>query len=175
MDDETRGSRGSWKASRVRRVGGLGAALAGLALLVAACSGGNNSGSATAGDTTYQKAVAFAQCMRSHGEPSFADPDSHGTFTFHGNPFTGPAYKACHHLLPDGSQVTLAQQQRVQAQALKFAACVRFHGVPNFPDPTVNAQRIVYSPPPGERPSQFISSPKFQSAQRACQKLKPGP
>jgi len=100
--------------------------------------------------------------MRSHGEPSFPDPDSHGVFTFRGKPFAGSAYKACQHLLPNGGQTTMAQQQKALTQALKFALCVRSHGLPNFPDPTVqNGDIIVGSPG-------LSHSPQFQSAQRAC-------
>jgi hypothetical protein len=129
---------------QVRRAGLVAAAMAGLALPIAACSGGSGSGSGRlsgAGDTAYQKAVGFAQCMRSHGEPGFPDPDSHGVFTFHGNPFAGAAYKACRHQLPDGGQATVAQQQKALGQALKFAACVRSHGLPNSRTPPCGATR----------------------------------
>jgi hypothetical protein len=160
---------------QVRRAGLVAAAMAGLALPIAACSGGSGSGSGRlsgAGDTAYQKAVGFAQCMRSHGEPGFPDPDSHGVFTFHGNPFAGAAYKACRHQLPDGGQATVAQQQKALGQALKFAACVRSHGLPNFPDPTVRGDAILLGGPG------LIHSPQFRSAQRACGKFSvgvPGP
>ena len=50
-----------------------------------------------------------------------------------------------------------------QAALLRFAVCVRAHGVPNFPDPTNG----FMSPPPGVDPTQM------QSASVACQSLLP--
>ena len=51
------------------------------------------------------------------------------------------------------------------AAAAKFAACMRAHGVKNFPDPTLNAQ--------GLRPTVHVDkhSPAFQTAQQACGSL----
>jgi hypothetical protein len=54
----------------------LAAAVAGIALLVAACGG---SSPAVAGSTAYQKALAYAQCLRSHGEPGWPTPTARGT------------------------------------------------------------------------------------------------
>ena len=150
-----------------RRTGVLAAVLTSLALLAAACGGSGSP--AVAGDTAYQKAVAFAQCMRAHGEPNFPDPNSHGVFTFHGNPFAGPAFKACEHLLPNGGQTTPAQEQKELNEALQLGACMRSHGMPNFPDPNVQNGNIIFDISPGA-----LKTPQFQAAQRACQKLMPG-
>ncbi len=50
----------------------------------------------------------------------------------------------------------------------RFAACIRAHGVANFPDP--NSQgAIQIGPSSGIDPN----SPRFQTAQQACQKLLP--
>jgi hypothetical protein len=54
---------------------------------------------------------------------------------------------------------------------LKFAACMRAHGVPKFPDPQTGPgggmlMRIGRDVDP--------SSPQFQAAQKTCQKLAPG-
>lgn len=49
-------------------------------------------------------------------------------------------------------------------QALKFAQCMRAHGVSNFPDPTGQGIRI--------NPS-IASSPAFRTAQNACKKYLP--
>jgi len=51
----------------------LAGALAATALLAAACGGGSG-GLVSAQQTNYQKAVAFSQCMRAHGPPTFPDP-----------------------------------------------------------------------------------------------------
>jgi hypothetical protein len=49
---------------------------------------------------------------------------------------------------------------------LKFAQCMRAHGISNFPDPTGNGLQIGGT---GINPQ----SPAFQAAQRVCEKLLP--
>jgi hypothetical protein len=59
------------------------------------------------------------------------------------------------------------------AQALKFSACMRSHGEPNFPDPEISnggtSIRIRVTPASGIDPG----SPAFQDAQRACRAFAP--
>jgi hypothetical protein len=130
-------------------------ASAALALLAAGCGGGRSAGvasvaSATASTMTTQDAqgalLAFSRCMRSHGMPSFPDPQQFvgGSvkLTIHqtgadSSPHFRTAMRACNRLLPSrgGSQET-AQQTRTQlADMLSFARCMRSHGVTRFPDP----------------------------------------
>lgn len=52
---------------------------------------------------------------------------------------------------------------------VKFAVCMRSHGVPDFPDPS-SGGGIQITPGPGVNPQ----SPSFQSAQATCSKLLPG-
>jgi hypothetical protein len=150
-------------------------AVAGLALVVTACGGGGPS--AAGGSSPYQKAVAYAQCMRSHGMPGFPDPDSKGEFIIKGPQLGGSAQeyrsadKACMHLLPNGGQMTAAQQQKALSQALKFSACIRSHGVPSFPDPTARNGGVTISlGGTGMSPN----SPQLRAAQQACRSLLPG-
>ena len=150
-------------------------AVAGMAVLAAACAGGGSS--AAGGSSSYQKAVAYAQCMRSHGVPGFPDPDSKGNFIIKGPELGGSgqqyqsADKACKHLLPNGGQMTAAQQQKALSQALKFSACMRAHGLPNFPDPTVEKGGISsHLGGSGISPN----SPQLRAAQQACRSLLPG-
>jgi hypothetical protein len=157
-----------------RRAGVLGA-VAGIALLAAACGGGGSS--AAGGSSPYQKAVAYAQCMRSHGVPGFPDPDSKGNFLIKGPELGGSprqyqaADKACRHLLPNGGQMTAAQQQKALSQALKFSACMRAHGLPSFPDPTAEKGGIsLRLGGSGIGPN----SPQLRAAQQACRSLMPG-
>jgi hypothetical protein len=57
-------------------------------------------------------------------------------------------------------------QAQMQEDAVRFADCVRSHGVPNFPDPATS---------PREFKSAFSDqSPAFRSAASACQHLLPG-
>lgn len=51
---------------------------------------------------------------------------------------------------------------------IRFARCMRAHGVPNFPDPS-SGRGIDIAPGSGLNPQ----SPAFQAAQQACQKLLP--
>jgi hypothetical protein len=52
------------------------------------------------------------------------------------------------------------------SQSLKYVACMREHGVPNFPDPSANDGRSMMPVYP--------SSPAFVAAQATCHKLLPG-
>jgi hypothetical protein len=171
MTDGTGGSRGRWRA------GVLAAAVAGTALLVAACGAGGSS--VAAGSTAYQKAVAYAQCMRSHGEPGWPDPNSQGNFIIDGkkdhltgqsSPQMQSANKACQRLLPNGGQETAAQLRKDLNQALKFVACMRSHGIPDFPDPVVQDGGVVV-----HGGSLGPNSPQMKSAGQACNSVLPGP
>ena len=174
MNEESRGDPASpWPARA--RAGRPAAALAAVALLAAACGGGSTAGPA-AHLTAYQRGFAYAECMRAHGDPGFPDPQNDGTFNsttananaFHGTQFLS-ANKACAHL--EGPGMTPAQQEQFTLQALKFAACMRAHGITGF----------QYSPPRNgseggagvEGGGGELGTPQFQSAQRACHKLSP--
>ena len=124
-----------------------------LALLAAACSSGSPSsagsgGSPNAGGSAdSQRALAYSRCMRSHGVPKYPDPGSSNELP-NGLPKVDPqrlgvsssqyqaAQRACAHLLPNGGQMTQAQSQRDLRAMLRFARCMRSHGVPNWPDPS---------------------------------------
>jgi hypothetical protein len=54
------------------------------------------------------------------------------------------------------------------ATAEKYAACIRAHGVPSFPDP--NAEGVITG---GESGGFNPGSPAFQRAQQVCRKLLP--
>jgi hypothetical protein len=177
MIDDSGGNRGSRRA-------GFAAAMAGVALLAAACGGSPST--STSGLTNYQKALAYSQCIRAHGVPNFPDPNSNGQIIQSANGTRGSgdqnvsstvmqaANKACQHLLPNGGQVTPAQRQQVINQMLKYSQCMRSHGVPNFPDPSTSGTG-------GEIALNFHGtgidpkSPRLQAANRACQSLRPGP
>jgi hypothetical protein len=55
------------------------------------------------------------------------------------------------------------------ADAEKFSACMRSHGVANFPDPIVGPSSVQIQVNPS-----IAGSPHFKSAQAACQRLLPG-
>jgi hypothetical protein len=113
-----------------------------------AAGSGAGSGTASKGVSTQatkrEKAVKFAECVRAHGVPHFPDPDATGNFNFgvdvSAATFTA-AVNACKALQPPGT-LSGHRSPRQQSAALKFAKCVRAHGVPDFPDP-VNGQPLI--------------------------------
>jgi hypothetical protein len=132
-------------------------ALIAMVVLISACGstapagtgGGSSGGNNTAANA--QKAVKFAECMRSNGVSNFPDPGASGSFTIDGivngsslDPNT-PAFKqaisACRDLEPAGFTGSKRSSQQQQA-ALKFAQCIRENGVTDFPDPIPNGPLV---------------------------------
>jgi len=164
------------------------AATALIALLATACGGGASpAASATGGPTREQAALAYAGCMRSHGVPDFPDPDGNGDFHLSNNQ-QGRGAKGsgstsvssqemaanhlCHHLLAAGPQMDAAQNQHALSQLVKYAQCMRAHGVPNFPDPkTTNGGIGVPSGIGFDMSGINQKSPQYRSADQACQSL----
>jgi hypothetical protein len=170
MNDKTGGNRGRPRAGAL-------AVVAAIAALVTACGGGDPP---SASSPSFAQEVALAHCMRSHGVPNFPDPNPSGGFSLHQaiDRQVLAAYGACRHLLPGGPSLAQVQQlaqreQQKQEEALpelvKFAQCVRSHGVPNFPDPPANGQGTAPSTGPGFDPK----SPRFLAALRICQHVLP--
>jgi hypothetical protein len=166
----------SRRLRRARRAGPLAAALV-AAGVIAGC-GGSSSGVAGAGSQAGSSAskqqdegqiVRYAQCMRAHGVTDFPDPTSNGGITLSKTTVESPQFhsasRACRSLAPAGSQNATVSPQ-VQAQALRFAHCMRSHGVPNFPDPTFTGPGVV-----GLSSSQPANSPAGRTALQACRSL----
>lgn len=155
----------------LRRVAALAFVVAGLVPLSAACSGGSTgpkvaslgstvpttaSGSSS-GSARPSGALAYSECMRANGITDFPDPNSSGGIGINGtgiggdldpnSPKNQAAQKACQSLAA-GANGTPAQQAQDYAAGLKYAACVRSHGIAGFPDPQ----------PPGSGPATASSS-----------------
>jgi hypothetical protein len=163
-----------------RRAAVLAATVAGAGLLAVACGGSSGPGGSAAapGPVTYQQMAAYSQCMQSHGAPDFPNPAKGpgGSYGFPMDPqisgqLTGPGYnaalKACQKLKPRGGGLTPAERQAAINALLKFARCMRTHGLPDFPDPTTNGHGIQINFPVDP------SSPQFQSALKACRAVAP--
>jgi hypothetical protein len=123
-------------------------------------------------------ALKFSECVRSHGVPSFPDPNASGAIQVSGLNPTSTAFqdatKSCRHLLPNGGVPTPAEQAQALAQALKMSQCMRSHGITDFPDPQSVAGggiRISLHSTPGSDLNP--NSPLFQAAQKACQAFSP--
>jgi hypothetical protein len=178
-------------AVHVAAVIGLGV----LALLAAGCGGGSSNGVANVGSgasTTTAAAASsvsssgsaqsansaqlekYSECMRSHGVPSFPDPvNGHLNLTVTkggpldpNSPQFQSAAQACKSLAPSGLVGGSAPSTSSQSQMLKFAQCMRSHGVKSFPDPTGNGGFLISG--------NIQNSPDFRSAMQACRPLLPG-
>jgi hypothetical protein len=149
--------------SKNGRTGATVALIAVAALAVAACGSPSATGSGVVNLGTTNGAgtpttlatgnatsllVRWAACMREHGDPNQADPtvDSQGVISViiptgapqtlsgevHGGTAPCNSYLAgASSALRDGKPVV----QPSQATELKFTACMRTHGVPNYPEP----------------------------------------
>lgn len=169
-----------------------GAALA-LALLVTACSARPSSAGhhAAAAGAATSSAVGFSRCMRSRGVPSYPDPTSTGAL-----PKTSPrqlgvsssqfqaAQAACQHLLPDTGSSQQTQQcmltgncpqalvQQILTAERKFARCMRAHGVPNWPDPSIDSEgRPVFLV---SRAGVDAHAPPIRAKSDVCERLTDG-
>jgi hypothetical protein len=166
-----------------------------LAVALSACGASGSSASASSGSgsgsssssSRYQARLKFAECMRQHGV-NVPDPSASGAIGGGGGPGGGPdagpgeafkqaqqspnfqsAIKACASLRAKAFQfanITAAQRQQFHQDAVKFAECMRSHGI-DIPDPTTNGQGGfgIFRDLKG---SVQTNSPAFQSAMQAC-------
>ena len=175
-----RGPRLPWP--RRARVAAVITVMAAATVLAAACSGSPSSagGSPNAGGSaTSPSAVAWIQCVRSHGVPEFPGPDSSGQIpkitsgqqVGVSDSRLDAAQGTCQDLWPYQSP-TQAQQRQQLTGDLKFAQCMRSHGVPGFPDPTTgpDGPRFVISV---SRDGFDPHSPQILAKAHACQHVLP--
>ena len=180
------------RGRHLARAFGLPVPVAGLALLLAACSGGGHTspgvasvgggGSTTtvpsspAGTGSAGNALAYAACMRSHGVPAFPDPDSQGGFSLPdgvnpGSPQYRAANAACKSFAGSGPPALSPVQSAERSAAnLKFAECMRAHGISGFPDPNSSGGFNISSNS-RDPVSINLNSPEYSAADKACQHL----
>jgi hypothetical protein len=119
--------------------------------------------------------------MRSHGVPNFPDPSGGGGISKPAivsalqavsSSQAQAAQNACNHLLPAGglggqaSQTVTAQDQH---DYLNAAACMRSHGITNFPDPVFSGGNVSFPIPSTIN----TNSTQFTQARQKCEKLIP--
>jgi hypothetical protein len=139
-------------------------------------------GNGSSGAASLAQAEAYATCMRSHGVTDFPDPTPapgggvgfrFGLSAKAGSSANGPdlqspqfvsAQNACKSLLPNGG-VGRPLSPAAQQQFLNWAACIRAHGVPNFPDPVFSGGGVEIRTPNGGL--------QMQAAQEACKSKMP--
>lgn len=145
------------------------------AALIAGCAGSSSGGgvahvntsttakSSSTSSTTPNR-LAFAQCMRSHGVPTFPDPTSSGGLQLpSGMTTSSPAFqsaaKHCGSLIGGETAPKAINSPQAQAAALRVAKCMRANGVPNFPDGPITQSSGIDE-----------NSPAFKSAFQKCNK-----
>jgi len=150
---------------------------------IAACGSSSNPHTALGGSGVAQ-GIKFADCMRSHGVPSFPDPGSSGggvPLPQGSSPALEAAVRDCHALEPGGAAPPKATRQQ-RAMMLHLSQCMRRHGITDFPDPVTSlpsspaglslvfgVRGAVIAIPKTINPK----SPRFSQAAKACQF--PGP
>jgi hypothetical protein len=117
--------------------------------------------------------LAFSRCMRAHGVPSFPDPGSNGVTGLTSSSGIDPksptfqsALQACQKALPNGGRPSPQQLAQAKRSALAFSACMRAHGLKDFPDPTFSNGGIGIRIRLGS--GLDPNSPAFQRARSAC-------
>jgi hypothetical protein len=157
--------------------------------VAAACGSESLSASqdSTAGgiDNLENSLLAYTDCMRTHGEPDMPEPtasDSGGHVNVNISATAGDGFdprspqftvanNACRHLLhkggsiPQGTTLTPADQSTY----LRAAACMRSHGIPDFPDPTFQENGVTFN----SKTPIDTTSPQFTTALATCEKLIP--
>jgi hypothetical protein len=181
MNDDTcvtRLPRRAWQAGVLTAAAIIGTAA--LALLMAACGGSGSPvppASVQGLPAGTAQALAYARCMRSHGIPDFPDPNPHGNILFSlgsidtHTPQFQSADTTCQKQTGFG-HFSAAQQQQGMAAMLKYAACMRAHGITNFPDPSANSQQMGFNL---TGTGIGLNAPKVKAASKTCQPLGPGP
>jgi hypothetical protein len=143
----------------------------------------------TSGTSKQDAVYRYSACMRKNGVPKFPDPkrSTDGGMSLAFGPGGGidprspqfkAAEKACKQLLPGGGDApSPAQQAKGLAQMLRFSACMRAHGLHDFPDPTTSAGGGIQLSIGGGKKGSGLNprSPIFQAAQKACESIMPGP
>jgi hypothetical protein len=157
-------------------------------LALAACGGGAEEGDgiASAGGAAAKNAAVtptqslspedaqlkFAQCMRENGV-QMEDPGSDGRVRIQ---FKGKgqdrdkaqaAMKKCRPILQAGGKMPNLQDPKVRDQFVKYAQCMREHGI-DMPDPGPDGGLMIR-----QRPGDGGEA-KVKKAQEACKSLRPG-
>jgi hypothetical protein len=164
--------------------------VAAAALALAACGSSSNTSTSAAASTgpgsasTYQARLNFAKCMRSHGV-NVPDPSANGGpaagaggggggggfAQLRNDPNFRSASQACAKYRSKAfgfANITPAERAQFQQEQVKFAECMRSHGV-NIPDPSSSGTggggfgAIFRDITPAER-----QSPAFQTAFKDC-------
>jgi len=139
-----------------------------VSIVLAACGIGNAAAKPT--PDPMRAMLAFSQCMRTHGLTDFPDPKPDGSGFHIVNLNVDPttfqaAQNACRSKLRNAGLKTpnAAEMAQERDHAVKFAECMRAHGI-NMPDPQFGNGGILQRSGGDIDPN----SAGFQAANRAC-------
>jgi hypothetical protein len=187
MNDDISDGRDRRRPSRFRRADVLAAA-AGIALLAAACGGSSSPNAPMSLQQQLQQALAYSQCMRSHGIANFPDPTENSNGAAKSN--NGPTYVGVQIGIPDGidpnsptyvsanntctkqtgfGHVSAATLRQALTTLLKYSECMRSHGIANFPDPIETSTGVSLKTADIDQ-----NTSQYQAAAQACRALQPG-
>jgi hypothetical protein len=151
-------------------------AIVGCVVAIGACGGSRSTATASS-----DPELALSQCMRAHGVPNFPDPTKgpggegmsvnmspgSSTLTVEGVPFSGPTFqtaeKTCKFFGGGGGPPGISESQKLAE--IRFAQCMRKHGVPNFPDPEFPSGGGIMRP---DVPGLARNSPAVSHAAAVC-------
>jgi hypothetical protein len=176
-----------------------GAIIATAVLALAGCGGtraSENDRSSAGASPTSPSGRAYSVCLRSHGVPNFPDPGRGGQLPKADAQRLGvsdatlrAAQHACRGVVPNPGAVINAGSVdqcmtvgvcprnlvgQVLNEELDFARCMRSHGVPNWPDPSVDSRgRPVFAISISKLGFDPYSRPVWAQGNR-CSHLMPG-
>ena len=162
---------GSSASSKTGTAGSTGTASSASSTGTTSPGSGTASSGANTKLTARDKAVKFAECIRAHGVSDFPDPDAKNQFQY-GVSVSPAVWKqattACKDLQPPGT-LSGKRTPKQQSASLRFAQCVRDHGVKDFPDP-VNGEPVIdtYKIPSSNRPGGMTI---LNAATHACGRI----
>jgi hypothetical protein len=163
---------------RGRAAVGVGLGVVLLLAGLAGCSASGGAGAATTTTSGQQDAAAvwreLVRCARANGMPNLPDPqiDSNGRASFPNGTPEPPASvrRACQSIydrLPPSARGEAARPPADMQALLRYARCMREHGVADFPDPSADGD---FRAPAGSRGAK---DPNLERANQACRQLDP--
>ena len=164
---------GKWSGARAA----IGVGLVLVVVLLAGCSASGGSGAATT-TSGQQNAAAvlreFVRCARANGMPNLPDLrlDSNGQVSVPPGTPDPPkrVERACKSIWERLPASATGEQERPPADMqalLRYARCMREHGVADFPDPDAEGNFRA------QAGSTNPKTPVFQRAMQACRQLDP--
>jgi hypothetical protein len=164
----------------VLALAGCGAKAAANDGVASAVNAGNGKATTTTTMDDEQARLAFTRCMREHGVqiqdagPGLVKGRAPGGAKTNGMKITGSdpqkmqaAMRACQKYQPNGGQPPKLNPQQIE-EARKMSACMRDHGITDFPDPDKNGLLQLKFIKGKTKGNMDPENPTFKKAMEAC-------